>query len=85
MSKTVTMQVSAETTLTSKGQIVIAKEVRDALGLKPGDKFVEIVSGRLIHLVPVPANAGEAMLGMLKGTKFSAQEIEDWLDEGELV
>lgn len=75
--------VTAEATVSSKGQIVLAKEVRNQLDLKPGDRIVEIVSGRTIFLVPVGKNPALAMRGMMKGTRFSAQEIEDWLDQGE--
>ncbi len=78
------LQVSAESTVTSKGQIVLGKEVRDALGIRPGDRVVEIVSGRVVYVIPVPANAGRAMRGMFKDNSFSSQEMEDWLDQGEL-
>ncbi len=77
------MQVSSQTTMTSKGQIVVSKEIRDALGLKPGQKIVEVLSGRTIFLVPVPKNPAEALLGMMKHSKFTAQELNDWMDEGE--
>ena len=78
------MQVSSQTTLTSKGQVVITKDIRDALGLKAGDKIVEVVSGRTIHLVPIPKDPAMALLGMMKNSKFTAQQLEDWMDEGEL-
>ncbi len=81
------LQVSGESTLTSKGQIVLAKGVREALGLKAGDRLVEVVSGRIIHLIPVPKNPVEAarrMRGMLDGRGLSSAEAEKWLDEGEL-
>lgn len=38
-----------QTTLTSKGQLVIPKAVRDALHIKPGTKFeVQVKQGRII-------------------------------------
>jgi antitoxin PrlF len=52
-------------TMTSKGQMTLPKEVRDDLGLKPGDQ-VEIVKqdGRYV-LMPrnIPASAIAGMLG----------------------
>jgi AbrB family looped-hinge helix DNA binding protein len=40
-----------ETTLSAKNQIVIPREARKALGLKPGDKVLVVVrSGRLLVL-----------------------------------
>ena len=42
-------------TLSSKFQISVPKEVRDALGLKPGQKLAFINTGTGIRLVPQPA------------------------------
>jgi AbrB family looped-hinge helix DNA binding protein len=40
-----------EATLSARNQIVIPREAREALGLKPGDKVLVVVrSGRLIVL-----------------------------------
>lgn len=38
--------------LSSKGQIVIPKEVRDTLGLKPGQVVVFVTVGNTVSLVP---------------------------------
>ena len=47
----------ATSTLSSKGQIVLPKEVREKLGLKPGDKvhFVEQPDGAY-NIVPATAD-----------------------------
>ena len=42
-------------TLSSKFQISVPKEVRDALGLKPGQKLAFINTGTGIRLVPQPS------------------------------
>jgi AbrB family looped-hinge helix DNA binding protein len=56
--------------LTPKGQILVPKNLRRKLGLKPGGKVhMAEDDGRLI-LTPVPADPIEAATGFLKG-KFS--------------
>ncbi|MBX3453554.1 AbrB/MazE/SpoVT family DNA-binding domain-containing protein [Ferrovibrio sp.] len=42
--------------LTSKSQTVLPKEVREALGLKPGDLVGYRIEGRKITLVPLQAS-----------------------------
>jgi AbrB family looped-hinge helix DNA binding protein len=60
----------AEATLSSKNQIVIPKEAREALGLKPGDKLlVTIRDGHLIVL-PKPRSYRGAIRGLLKDHPF---------------
>ena len=45
--------MNGETTLSAKGQVVIPKEVRDAMGLKPGEKLsVRRVGRRIILEAP---------------------------------
>lgn len=43
----------ATTTVSSKYQVVIPKEVREQVPIKPGQKLAVIVKGKTIHLVPV--------------------------------
>jgi AbrB family looped-hinge helix DNA binding protein len=53
-------------TLTSKGQTTIPREIRDHLHLRPGDRleFVLEEDGRVV-LLPATVDAGE-LAGMLK-------------------
>ena len=56
--------------ITPKGQILVPKNLRRKLGLKPGGKVhMAEHDGRLI-LTPVPSDPIEAATGFLKG-KFS--------------
>ncbi|MBM9593903.1 AbrB/MazE/SpoVT family DNA-binding domain-containing protein [Roseitranquillus sediminis] len=68
-----------ESTLTSKGQTTLPKEVREALGLKPGDKLRYFVHGDTVRIVrPKPASA---LFGMLKkhyeGPPVSLEEMDE--------
>ena len=40
-----------ESTLTSKGQTTLPKELRDELQLKPGDKLRYLVSGDVVQII----------------------------------
>lgn len=44
------MKANATTKMSSKGQVVIPEEVRDALGLKAGSKFVVVGEGDVVIL-----------------------------------
>ena len=59
----------AHTTISSKYQVVIPKEVRERLHLKPGQKLAVIVRGNVISLVPVPTL--EELRGFARGADTS--------------
>lgn len=44
------MKTNATTKMSSKGQVVIPEEVRNALGLKAGSKFVVVGEGDVVIL-----------------------------------
>jgi AbrB family looped-hinge helix DNA binding protein len=55
-------------TLSSKGQLVIPKEIRDALGVKPGQKvFFKIVKDHLVEIAPLPEDPVRHFCGIFKG------------------
>ncbi len=60
-------------TLSSKFQISVPKDVRDALGLVPGQKLAFINTGTGMRLVPQPAVA--ALVGMMRGA--NAEGVRD--------
>ncbi|MCU1273809.1 MAG: putative Transcriptional regulator, AbrB family [Bryobacterales bacterium] len=57
----------AESTLSSKNQIVIPLAARKALGLKPGDKVLVVPRGETIVVMRKPKNYAKAILGIAKG------------------
>jgi AbrB family looped-hinge helix DNA binding protein len=64
-------------TVSSKYQIVIPKEIREAMGIKPGDKIrIFRYNGRL-ELVPV--RDIRKMRGWLKGLDTTVEREEDRL------
>lgn len=57
-------------TLSSKGQLVLPKAIRDALGLTPGTTIRIIPKGRKILLEPVAASMIERLYGKFAGEKL---------------
>lgn len=51
----------------AKGQVVIPKEIRRALGIKPGTKLHVRVKDRKIVLFPLPDDPIRALRGVVKG------------------
>jgi AbrB family looped-hinge helix DNA binding protein len=61
--------------LSSKYQIVIPKEVRERIDLKPGQKIVVIEKDGVIHLIP--QKPIREMRGFLKGIDTSQLRDEE--------
>jgi AbrB family looped-hinge helix DNA binding protein len=57
----------AEVTLSSKNQIVIPKEAREALGVKPGDKLLVTVLDGEVTVMKRPAKFHLAIEGLMRG------------------
>ena len=54
-------------TLSSKGQLVIPKEIREALGVKPGQRvFFKIVKDHLVEIAPLPEDPVRHFCGIFK-------------------
>ncbi|HOG46227.1 MAG TPA: AbrB/MazE/SpoVT family DNA-binding domain-containing protein [Anaerolineae bacterium] len=51
--------------VSTKGWIVIPKELRDKLGLRKGARVQIVEYGRVLALVPLPDDPVQAMHGML--------------------
>jgi AbrB family looped-hinge helix DNA binding protein len=71
----------AESTLSSKNQIVIPLAARKALGLKTGDKVLIVPRGETIIVMRKPKNYAKAILGMAKGMyppDYLERERESW-------
>ena len=53
-------------TLNQKSQIVISKEIRKRLDLKPGDQLAAVVEGNKIVLRPKPKSSAGRLRGLGK-------------------
>lgn len=49
--------------LSSKNQIVLPKEARQAMGVKGGDPLLVVVKGDITLLMPKPKKYAQALLG----------------------
>ena len=71
----------AEVTLSSKNQIVIPREAREALNLKPGDKVLVLVRGGNVLLLQKPKSYHQAIRGLGRGLypkDYLRKERESW-------
>lgn len=59
----------------SKGQIVIPKELREKLGIGAGRKLLLRLVENHIELVPLPDEPVQALRGMLKAETSLAEEL----------
>lgn len=67
--------------LSSKGQLVLPKDIREAIGVKEGDELVVILDGESVVLTRLDALA-RLSRGMLKGTwGRTRREIDRALDQ----
>jgi len=81
-----TMPTKRRVRLSSKGQLVIPKDIRDRLGLDAGDELVlYLVGDRLIVAEPVKPSPLEAALAEIeeeiRRKKISPEDIERALQE----
>jgi len=70
-----------EATLSSKNQIVIPREAREALQLKPGDKLLVVVHNNRVIVLEKPKSPAEAMKGLGRGLypkDYLKKERESW-------
>ena len=70
-----------EVKLSSKNQIVIAREVREALGVKSGDRLLVVPRGNAVILLRKPKKYANAIAGMareLYDSNYLDRERESW-------
>ncbi|HEY1677652.1 MAG TPA: AbrB/MazE/SpoVT family DNA-binding domain-containing protein [Candidatus Sulfotelmatobacter sp.] len=71
----------AEATLSSKNQIVIPREAREALQLKPGDKLIVRVQGEKVLVLEKPKSFHRAIRGLMKKgypKNYLREERKSW-------
>ncbi len=71
----------AEATLSTKNQIVIPREAREALRMKPGDRLLVVVRGDRVIVLQKPRSYEAAIRGMAGGVYprgYLRKERESW-------
>jgi AbrB family looped-hinge helix DNA binding protein len=71
----------AQVTFSSKNQIVIPREAREALGVKAGDQLLVVVHGESVMILKKPKSFHKAIRGLGAGiysAGFLASERESW-------
>ncbi len=70
-----------ESTLSGKNQIVIPREAREALRLKPGDKLLIVVRGDRVIVLQKPKAHHSALRGLTGGAypeQYLEKERRSW-------
>ena len=71
----------SEATLSSKHQIVVPREARKALRLKPGDKILVVVREDRVIVLQKPRSHSRAIRGLARrvySPGYLAKERADW-------
>jgi len=71
----------AEVTLSTKNQIVIPREAREALGVKAGDKLLVVLRGDKVIVLEKPKSYHAAIRGLGRGVYpvgYLQKEREGW-------
>ncbi|MHC1726863.1 MAG: AbrB/MazE/SpoVT family DNA-binding domain-containing protein [Syntrophobacteraceae bacterium] len=61
--------------ISSKGQVVIPKQIREKLGIVPGKRVLFRLVGNHAEIVPLPDEPPKAMWGMLMSETSFAEEL----------
>jgi len=69
-------KVMAQATISSKNQIVIPREAREALGLKAGDKVLVVVRGKRVLVLQKPRSNRAAIRG-LAGSAYPSRHLHE--------
>jgi AbrB family looped-hinge helix DNA binding protein len=70
-----------EATLSAKNQIVIPREAREALKLKPGAKLLVVVRGEKVIVLEKPRSYSDAIRGLGRGVyprDYLQKERRSW-------
>jgi AbrB family looped-hinge helix DNA binding protein len=70
-----------EATLSAKNQIVIPREAREALQVKPGDKLLVVVRGDRVIVLQKPKSHHAAIRGLARGVypaDYLQKERDSW-------
>jgi len=73
----------ALTSLSTKGQIIIPKRIREALGLRPGAKFIIELEGDRLILRPVKGDIAQRLYGKYRDLNLLQDLHEEHLREVE--
>lgn len=71
----------AEVTLSAKNQIVIPREARKALKLKPGDKILVVIRGERVLVLQKPKSHHAAIRGLARDVYpegYLEKERQSW-------
>jgi AbrB family looped-hinge helix DNA binding protein len=71
----------AEVTISSKNQIVIPREAREALGVKAGDRLIVVVRGDRVVILQKPKSHHAAIRGLAPGLysrSYLGKERQTW-------
>jgi AbrB family looped-hinge helix DNA binding protein len=67
--------MSSSVKMSSKHQIVVPREAREALGLRPGDRLLVTVAGDVIEMRAEPHAGVAALEGLLSGSTGSGGDL----------